>query len=398
MNEQQQKAEDLVWLRSIAGELATATLRSLDENLAWYREMPPEYRSAIGLVAQSGITSFINWYEDSSIDTWQAADVFSAGPKELMRSVSLQQTLQLVQVVVNVVHERLVSGSTQVRTAFLAYSRDVAFAAANVYAKAAEARGLWDARLEALVVDSVLSGEFDEELPSRISAVGWLSRGHVSVVVGPAPNHVDSEAIRKVCDSASLDSLIGVQGRRLVVILGINDSQDDGPSVTNQQALETFCKLARSIAKHFAKGPIVIGPPATSLLEANRSAKAALAGFTVAAARPELSSPMLADELLPERALAGDAIAKQTLRDNYFEPIATQSADLLLTLRTYLDAGRSLEGTARALFVHPNTVRYRLKRIGEILHIDPTSPRSGFVLQAALVLGAISRRNIQQRR
>ena len=38
------------------------------------------------------------------------------------------------------------------------YSREVAFSAAEIYARAAELRGAWDERLEALVVDAVLRG------------------------------------------------------------------------------------------------------------------------------------------------------------------------------------------------------------------------------------------------
>ena len=53
------------------------------------------------------------------------------------------------------------------REAVLRYSREVACAAAEVYAKAAEARGAWDARLESLVVDAVIRGEADESMQSR---------------------------------------------------------------------------------------------------------------------------------------------------------------------------------------------------------------------------------------
>ena len=41
----------------------------------------------------------------------------------------------------------------------LVYAREIAFSAAQVYARTAEARGAWDARLEALVVDSLVRGE-----------------------------------------------------------------------------------------------------------------------------------------------------------------------------------------------------------------------------------------------
>jgi DNA-binding PucR family transcriptional regulator len=56
----------------------------------------------------------------------------------------------------------------------------------------------------------------------------------------------------------------------------------------------------------------------------------------------------------------------------------------------YLDNGRSLEATARELFVHPNTVRYRLKRVSEVIGYDATGAREALILQAALIIGSIS--------
>ncbi len=66
------------------------------------------------------------------------------------------------------------------------------------------------------------------------------------------------------------------------------------------------------------------------------------------------------------------------------------STELLATLGAYLDNGRSLEATARELFVHPNTVRYRLKRISEVIGWDATGAREALILQSALILGAIA--------
>ena len=153
------KAETLAWLRTISGELSTQTLKRLEDTLPWYGDMPPSRRSAVGLVAQAGITSFIAWFDDPRSTPWIAADVFGAAPRELLRSVSLQQTLQLIRVTVEVVEERVKDGGEPLREAILLYSREIAFAAADVYARAAEARGLWDARLEARGGGSLHSGE-----------------------------------------------------------------------------------------------------------------------------------------------------------------------------------------------------------------------------------------------
>jgi len=136
----------LAWLNSIAGELATATISRLDQTLPWYTAMPPARRAAIGSVAQNGITSFIQWYQEPNSQPWVAADVFDSAPRELLRSISLQETLQVIRVVVQMVEERVIAEQPDLREAVLTYSREIAFSAAGVYAKAAEARGLWDAR------------------------------------------------------------------------------------------------------------------------------------------------------------------------------------------------------------------------------------------------------------
>ena len=380
------KTETLAWLRRISGDLATVTIKRLEDTLPWYAEMPPARRSAVGLVAQAGITSFIQWYDDPGSTPWIASDIFAVAPRELLRSVSLQQTLQLIRVTVEVTEERVAGKGEHLREAILLYSREVAFAAADVYARAAEARGLWDARLEALVVDSILTGEADEELPSRIAALGWHGHGEVAVLVGTTPPQFDVDQLRRTARKLGVDVLIGVQGSRLVLVLGraepaarTEDSTGDLP----------FAEIAKRLEPGFGAGHLVLGPTVPALVDASQSARASLAGFAVARAWRHAPRPVEADDLLPERALAGDPLAKQTLVERIYRPLQSHSTDLVATLWAYLDNGRSLEATARELFVHPNTVRYRLKRVSEVIGWDATGPREAFILQTALVLGSI---------
>ncbi len=372
----------LPWLRSIAGDLATATLSRLEETLTWYREMPPARRAAVGNVAQSGITSFIQWYEDPSSQPWVAADVFAAAPRELLRSISLQETLQLIHVVVQMVEERVVAEHPELQEAVLRYSRDIAFSAADVYARAAEARGLWDARLEALVVDSIISGETSQEINSRVAALGWRADGPVAVLLGTRPENPDPDAIRKVARKSDCDVLIGIQGRRQVVVIGLL-SQTENPA-------SKIMQMANLLSEFFGSGDLMLGPAVAAVSDSARSAKAALAAISVAASRDNLARPTLADDLLPERLLAGDQLAKQALINRYYLPLVAGSADLLQTLRAYLEHGGSLEATAKSLFVHANTVRYRLRRIQELIGEDVTQPRTAFVVQTAIVVGLIS--------
>ena len=380
------KEETLAWLRTISGELATLTVKRLEETLPWYSDMPPGRRSAVGMVAQNGITSFITWYDDPTTTPWIASDVFGGAPRELLRSVTLQQTLQLIRVTVEVTEERVKNDGDHLREAILLYSREIAFAAADVYARAAEARGLWDARLEALVVDSILSGEYDDELPSRIAALGWQGRGEVCVVVGRAPRHLEVDHLRRTARHMHADVLIGVQGSRLVVVIGRAEPVEDEEEAS---AAENFIDIATNLSADFGEGHIVVGPEVPSLVDAVSSARAALAGYSVASSWKAAERLIAADDLLPERALAGDALARMTLIEQIYTPLADHSPELLSTLQSYLDNGRSLEATARDLFVHPNTVRYRLKRVSEVIGWDATGPREALILQCALILGSI---------
>lgn len=381
------KKQTLSWLRNISGEMASATLARLERDLPWYKDMPPSRRSAVGMVAQAGITSFISWYESPGSTPWIASDVFGVAPRELLRSVSLQQTLQLIKVTVEVVEDFLKDAPHELREGILHYSRDIAFAAADVYARAAEARGLWDARLEALVVDSILSGEYDQELPSRIAALGWTGHGEVSVIVGTSPRMVDVDAIRRTARHHDTDVLVGVQGNRLVVVVGRRLEEDSTHEVI------PFIDIAAALDESFGPGTYVVGPTVPAVVDAVKSAKAALAGFSVAKSRREPPRPLLADDVLPERALAGDPLARRALIQGIYEPLRDHALDLLGTVWTYFETGHSLEATARELFVHPNTVRYRLKKVIEVVDWDPGVPRDAFTIHVAVILGSMSEPN-----
>ncbi len=364
------------------GQLGAAAIQAMEENLPWYRAMPPEERSWVGLVAQAGIAAFIEWFRDPTPGLAITADVFGTAPRELARAVTLQQTVELIRATIGVVeeraHELAAPGDEQrVRESVLLYSREIAFAAAQVYAGAAEARGAWDARLEALVVDALLRGEVDEAIKSRASALGWGQRGQVAVVVGRArdvsPDEV-ADGVQRAAKAARLDVISAVQGDRLVVAIdGVGDP----------------VAAARAMAGQFAPGPVVAGPVVPDLTSASLSAAEAVAALRAAPAWPSAPRPLAADQLLPERALNGDAVARTRLVDQGYESLSDGAGDLLATLTAYLDASGSIEGAARALFVHPNTVRYRLRRVAQLTGFAATDPRGAFALRVALTLGRL---------
>jgi len=390
-----------------AGSLATSAVTRMDETLPWFRALPADQRSWVMLVAQAGVRSLVEWLRSGGAvaNTQEISDeVFAAAPRALARSITLTQAVQLIKVTIDVAESEVAylaaAGEEEaLLTAILRFSREIAFSAARVYARAAESRGAWDARLEALVVDSILSGEYDDELPSRIAALGWHGHGEVAVLVGTAPKQLDVDHVRRAARHMHADVLIGVQGNRLVLVIGRSDPLGREPEETigTSPAL-TFMEIATQLEPHFGPGHLVLGHEVPNLVDASKSAKAALAGFAVARSWRHAPRPVHADDLLPERALAGDPLARATLVHRIYRPLQAHSTELLTTLWSYLDNGRSLEATARELFVHPNTVRYRLKRVSDVIGWDATGAREALILQSALIIGSMSDHEHQPRR
>ncbi|WP_433462992.1 PucR family transcriptional regulator [Spirillospora sp. CA-128828] len=386
-NEAEIREQTTQRLEKAMGTFGTAALTSMEEQLPWFRRMPADQRSWIGLVAQAGIAAFVEWFKSNERTRPAiAGEVFGTAPRELLRSIKLQHTIDMIRVIIDVVETRLdelaaPGGEAQLREAILRYTRDVAFGAAQVYARAAETRAAWDARLEALVVNAVLRGEVDDGMHSWAAALGWTSKP-VTVIAGFTPEDEEPEVtidqMQLAARRARADVLAGVQGHRVIAIVG----GDADP-----------LEAARPIAAKCGPGPVVVGPRVGDLYDSTRSARAAVAGLRAAAGWPDAPRPVQATELLPERALDGDDEARRYLVESVYNPMLAAGAPLLDTLTTYLEQGSSLEATARLLFVHPNTVRYRLRRVTELTGLAPTDGRNAFTLRIALVLGRFQSRS-----
>ncbi|GAC1442138.1 MAG: helix-turn-helix domain-containing protein [Mycobacteriales bacterium] len=349
-------------------------------SLPWFAALPSDERSYVGLVVQAGLDEFASWLRDTTRPPKADPAIFSAAPRALARAVTLQQTVQLIRVSVEVLEAAIPSiASTRAEAdalehAVLRYSREVAFAAADVYAAAAEERGAWDARTEASVVDALLRGDVGEAVLTRAGSLGWSRPEWVGVLTGAMPELDDPGVpdLRAAARRTGLCLLVGEYGGRLIVVIG-----GTGPrELAIDQAVAAF-----------PAGPVVLGPVVGDLTEVAAAMTEALSALDAAPAWPRAPRPVHSFDLICERVVLGDEQARSRLRAEVYAPLLAAGADLLLTAAAYLDAGGAVESTARALFLHPNTVRYRLRKVAEVTHRDPTAPRDALALQLALVLG-----------
>jgi hypothetical protein len=348
-------------LRSLArasGGLATASVAEMEQRYPWFRRLSADQRAGVLLVTQASVANFVEWLKDPQHSIKLTIDAFRTAPRDLTHWVSLRQTVELVRVAALVFEQQLPelaaddAERTVLTEASLRYSREVAFAAASTYAGAAEARA---------------------------AALGVEPAAPATVLVGNPPPEEPPELLADIRGSAirtGRGMLVGVQGSRLVLVVSGRPDSPENP----QWMIEAF-----------GAGPVVVGPTVPSLAEAHRSAADALSGLRAVAAWPTAPRPVPAAELLPERALAGDPEAERLLVDEVMRPLAAASGGLVETLDAFFDAGGVLEACARRLFVHPNTVRYRLRRIADITGRVPGDPRDGLVLRVGMAVGRLAR-------
>lgn len=373
-------------LKQYSGRLATEAVHALEERLPFFADMEASQRASVQLVVQAAVVNFVEWMRDPESNVSYTAQAFEVVPQDLRRRIALRQSVEIVRVTMEFFEEvvPLLARSEQQLTALTAgilrYSRDLAFAAASAYADQAEIRGAWDTRIEANLVDAVVRGDTGPELQSQAAALNWEATAPATVIVGlPRPDRMDfaGQDVQEVARRHGRAALSDVHGTWLVAVVS------GGLTLTD--------RFLSELMTVFADGPVVIGSTAATLGAAHRSASEAITGMNAVAGWAGAPRPVSARELLPERALLGDATAAAALETDVMRPLFDAGPALTETLDAYLDSGGAIEACARKLFVHPNTVRYRLKRIADFTGRDPTVPRDAYVLRVASSLSRLTR-------
>ena len=191
----------------------------------------------------------------------------------------------------------------QLREAVLLYSREVAFAPPQVYAAAAEARGAWDARLEALVIDALLRDEVDEDGRGR-GPGRWAGVSAAVVVVVGHPRAVrrapDVSRRRGAAPRPARATAGRARRRARATGCGGRSAAADDPLAAGRAFVRPVRPPGRSWSARWWPTCAAARPRARE--RARRAAAPPRPGRT----RPGRSA---SDDLLPERALGGDTAA-----------------------------------------------------------------------------------------
>ncbi len=375
-------------VKQFSGRLSTEAVASMQDQLDFFSDLDADQRASVHMIVQTAVVNFLEWLQNPGSDIRFSLDAFQLVPQDLARRLTLSQTVDMVRVAMEFFEQWLPALARNERQlvalteAVLRYGRELGFAAASVYAAAAESRGAWDTRLEAIVVDAVVRGDTGSDMLSRAATLNWDATAPATVLVGTPPADEGVSVIGSVHTIAQKHgraALAVVQGSRLVTVVSGHLSGAPSSATFMAELLDAF-----------SDGPVVIGPTMPVLGAAHVSAVEALAGIEAVIGWRGAPRPVHAIELLPERALLGDSAAVDALNEYLVAPLAAAGPALGETLDAYLDSGGAVETCARLLFVHPNTVRYRLKRIAEVTGRDPTNPRDAYVLRIAATLGRLN--------
>lgn len=346
----------------------------LDNDLTWYRQLPDTDKELLNLIVQTAVVDFISWFSEYQRAQRQAHErgdtlrnpaispstdhLFFVAPFEFTESISLRQTLDTIRLVVDSMEENIDAfvGPDEREDALIAmlyYSREVAFSAAGIYAQAAEARGAWDARLEALIIEDLIDGTDDPNLPTRLRAADWnmgapmfALAGQVDAdgapttgsrnargqgpgangpVVADGPDEpagtrtgaaepgtasittvIAQDRIRAAVHTHGGRCLMSMRDEALVVLVAL-----PGP--------DAFTDMLIALNPLFsADAALCVGPTDSGVEGAARTLRAALNARRTACALPQVPRPLSASDVLPERALAGDDDARMELYEHVY--------------------------------------------------------------------------------
>jgi hypothetical protein len=131
-------------------------------------------------------------------------------------------------------------------------------------------------------------------------------------------------------------------------------------------------------------GIVGVGPP-RPLDELSDSFRLATRAF-LCAQRFGLTGVYTIDDLGLRPSIADDRDVGEALSRRYLEPLGDGSSatELAATLRAYFECSMNVDRTAERIYVHPNTVRYRINRFEEITGAHLRDARTAFEVWWAL--------------
>ncbi|MGW5151596.1 PucR family transcriptional regulator [Rhodococcus koreensis] len=236
--------------------------------------------------------------------------------------------------------------------------------------------------LEALITGNASPERIDRlsryfGLPTTVRYAAVLVRSRQLSRSSPEDLRNTLETVRRHLHPTETGSLTGVRDEEVVAIYPLHQAASQREMLRTQ---------ADALAVELSQCHVGVSRTHTGLETASAAYREAQDAISSTEITAERRARFYSDAMLDH--IVESSPFKSVLYEEIIEPIAQYDrdhhADLLATLRAYCAAGFNLSGTAKALIVQPNTVRYRLKRIHELTGQDPFAPNNLLLLALAL--------------
>jgi hypothetical protein len=220
------------------------------------------------------------------------------------------------------------------------------------------------------LLENLLAGRLPSEAETESLGLGLEPDADLLVAVAWLRDVPEGEQDRALAGAA--DAIAGALGPRALVVVRQDEVAAVAPlAAKSPEAIGVALDVARATAESdgirlrigvsgVCRGLTEVG---AHYLEAHQALR-----------RTNPERPIVSlSELSPFEHLVA-SVDRSTRRSIAKEAdrLGENGSDVLLqTLRTYLDSDLNVNLTAETLYVHPNTVRYRLRRIGELTGHDP---------------------------
>jgi PucR C-terminal helix-turn-helix domain len=396
-------------LESLARDMAAAILSEVPE---YGRPDDDSYARVVHQVARDAVHQFAARIADPAVPGEPMARMFhDIGRVEAAAGRSLDALHAALRVGARVTWQRLREKARQgggdadvfarLGESIFRYLDELAAACSAGYAEAraefaGEAERLRHRLLDLLVADPPTP---PETIASLAATIGWRLPRRVVAVALAAPAGACSAALSPLPP----DVLVDLAGREPCLLM----PDPDGPG--RRRLLEDGLRKWPAIAS--PTGGAIAPPdggatagwlaaigPAVPLARAGASlrwARRALALAQREPARDPGGGPgrrpdiiVRCDEQLPTLVLLADAELARVLSGQALAPLRglrpDQADRLAETLLAWLESADSAGAAASRLHVHPQTVRYRLRRLTELFGDALSDPDSRFALQVAL--------------
>ena len=237
-------------------------------------------------------------------------------------------------------------------------------------------------RLRSNLVIELIEGTGGPQALNRAQALGYdLGRPHRVVVIEAGRSHEDLDAlfraVRRGAREVRVGSLLAARLRDVVVLADTKEAP--WPrfwAVVAGELRGTDCRIG-------------VGGRRAAMDEFPHSYQEAQLALNIQKAVGGREHLTLFDDLGVYQVLAtaNDSASLERFVHEWLGALmdydATHGSQLVLTLSEYLDRGGSYDATARALSVHRNTLKYRLRRIRDVSGHDLGIPDTQFNLQLA---------------